>query len=335
MSTFSIIVGIIGIILLISLSAFFSGSETALMAVSRIRLKNLAKTKPRRTRIIEGMLHRPERLIGTILLGNNLVNVAMSAIATAIAISLWGDKGIAYVTVILTLLILIFAEITPKVYAKYFNERVSLIAAPILRAIMLVINPIVVVVTFFSNKLLLLVGVNVSKIKRPILTEEEVKTCIQIGWDDGSITSSEKEMLSRIFTLNDKTIQQVMIPKAKMTMLNADWPTEKILKTVLKSGFSRFPVNKGNEMDIIGFIHAKDILRHFDQKKSISLDKIIRPALFVEDDRKIDKQLRNFQKKKVHQAVVLNKEGLVTGLVTLEDILEELVGSIEDEYDFG
>ena len=166
MSTSAIVMGIIAIVLLLAFSAFFSGSETALMAVSRIRLKHLAKTKPRRTKLIEGMLHKPERLIGTILLGNNLVNVAMSAIATAIAITLWGDKGIAYVTGILTFTILVFAEITPKVYAKYFNERVSLITAPILRAIMIVFNPIVVAVTFVANKLLLLLGIDVSKIKK-------------------------------------------------------------------------------------------------------------------------------------------------------------------------
>ena len=335
MSTSVIILGIIAIVLLLSLSAFFSGSETALMSISRIRLKHLAKTRPRRTQIIEGMLHKPEKLIGTILLGNNLVNVAMSAIATAIAIALWGDKGIAYVTGILTLIILIFAEITPKVYAKYFNERVSLITAPILRVIMVVFNPIVITVTFVANKLLLLVGIDVSKMKGPVLTEEEVKTCIQVGWDDGSITASEKEMLSRIFTLNDKTVEEVMIPKANMTTINADWSARKILDTILKSGYTRFPVSKGEKMEIIGSIHAKDILRYIDLKKSFSLNKIIRPPFFVEDDEKIDTQLRSFQAKKVHQAVVSDKDGQVKGLITLEDILEELVGSIEDEHDFA
>jgi putative hemolysin len=333
MSTSTIIIGIIAIVLLLSFSAFFSGSETALMAISRIRLKHLAKTKPRRAKLIEDMLHKPDRLIGTILLGNNLVNVAMSAIATAIAITLWGDKGIAYVTGILTFAILVFAEITPKVYAKYFNERVSLITAPILRAIMLVINPITITVTFIANKFLLVLGIDVSRIKRPVLTEEEVKTCIQIGWDDGQITLSEKEMLSRIFTLNDKTVEEVMISKEKMTTLDVDWPTEKVLQTVLKSGYSRFPVNRGKGTDIIGFIHAKDILRYFDSKKSFSLDKIIRPPFFIEEDKKIDKQLRNFQAEKIHQAVVLDTDGHVKGLITMEDILEELVGSIEDEYD--
>ncbi len=333
MSSSATVMGIIAIVLLLAFSAFFSGSETALMAVSRIRLKHLAKTKPRRTKLIEGMLHKPERLIGTILLGNNLVNVAMSAIATAIAITLWGDKGIAYVTGILTFIILVFAEITPKVYAKYFNERVSLITAPILRAIMIVFNPIVITVTFVAKKLLLLLGIDVSKIKRPLLTEEEVKTCIQVGWDDGSITASEKDMLSRIFTLNDKTVQQVMVPKTKMVIINADWPNDKILKTIIKSGYSRFPVSNGKGMEIMGSIYAKDNLGYALSKESFSLNKIMRPALFVEDDKKIDMQLKIFQTKKVHQAVVLDKDGQVTGLITLEDILEELVGSIEDEYD--
>jgi putative hemolysin len=152
---------------------------------------------------VERILKKPEKLIGTILLGNNLVNVAMSAIATALAISLWGERGIVYVTAILTLVILIFAEITPKVYAKYFSERISFIAAPVLNVIMVIFNPIVVVVTYVSTKVLLLIGVDVSKIKRPLMTEEEIQTCIKMGWDEGAITaelSKRKEGIQRITT---------------------------------------------------------------------------------------------------------------------------------------
>ena len=163
MDTLSIVPTTIIIIVLLFFSAFFSGSETALMAVSRLRLRHIAKTKPRRAKVVEQMLQKPERLIGTILLGNNMVNVAMSALATAVAVSLWGEKGIAYVTGVLTLAILMFAEITPKVYAKYFNERVSLISAPTLKVIMVVMTPVVISVTFLANKLLLLGGVDVTK----------------------------------------------------------------------------------------------------------------------------------------------------------------------------
>jgi len=321
------------LVVLLGFSAFFSGSETALMAISRLRLRHLAEKKPRRAGVVERILKKPEKLIGTILLGNNLVNVAMSAIATAIAISIWGERGIAYVTAVLTIVILIFAEITPKVYAKYFNERISFIIAPILNVIMVIFNPIVVVVTYISNKLLSLIGIDVSKIKRPLMTEEEIHTCIKMGWDEGAITATERKMLSRVFTLDDKTIGEVMVPRGKMAVLDFNTSITELSKTILKTGYTRFPVKKGNDLEIVGFVHGKDVLRFMDARRLSSLKKIMRPPYFVPADKKIDAQLRSFQARKLHQAVVLDKEGKVAGLITLEDILEELVGSIKDEHD--
>jgi putative hemolysin len=323
------------LVVLLGFSAFFSGSETALMAISRLRLRHLAEKKPRRAGLVERLLKKPEKLIGTILLGNNLVNVAMSAIATAIAISIWGERGIVYVTAILTLVILIFAEITPKVYAKYFNERISFIAAPVLNVIMAIVNPVVVAVTYISNRVLLLIGVDVSRIKRPLMTEEEIQTCIKMGWDEGAITAEERTMLSRVFTLNDKTVGQVMVPREKMAVLDLDASVQELTDTILKTGYSRFPVKKGDDLEIVGFVHGKDILRFLDKKKRVSLEKIMRPPYFVSADKKIDAQLRSFQAKKLHQAVVLDKEGKVAGLITVEDILEELLGSIQDEHDLS
>jgi putative hemolysin len=259
----------------------------------------------------------------------------MSAIATAIAISIWGERGIVYVTAVLTLVILIFAEITPKVYAKHFNERISFGTAPVLNVIMAIVNPVVVAVTYVSNKVLFLIGVDVSKIKRPLMTEEEVQTCIKMGWDEGAISAEERTMLSRVFTLNDKTVGQVMVPKEKMTALDLNASIRELSKTIIKTGYSRFPVKKGNNLEIVGFVHGKDILRFLNRKKPVSLRKIVRPPYFVPGDKKIDAQLRSFQAKKLHQAVVLDKQGKVAGLVTLEDILEELVGSIQDEHDLS
>jgi len=181
MSDANLLVMIILLIALLGFSAFFPGSETALMAISKLRLEHLAQTKPRRARLVERVLKRPEKLIGTILLGNNLVNVAMSAIATALAISIWVDKGIVYVTIVLTFAILIFAEITPKVCAKYFNEPVSFITAPILNVLMLILNPIVIVVNYLSNRILILFGIDVSKIEKPLMSEDEILTCIKVG----------------------------------------------------------------------------------------------------------------------------------------------------------
>jgi len=331
----NLVVMLVLLVVLLVLSAFFSGSETALMAVSRLRLRHLAETKPRRAGIVERILKKPEKLIGTILLGNNLVNVAMSAIATALAISFWGERGIAYVTAILTIVILIFAEITPKVYAKYFNERISFIIAPVLNVIMVIFNPIVVVVIYMSNKLLSLIGIDVSKIKRPLMTEEEIQTCIKVGWDEGAITEDERRMLSRVFTLNDKSVAEVMVPREKMAVLDFNASIADLSKIILKTGYSRFPVKKGNNLEVVGFVHGKDILRFNDEKKPVSLRKIMRPPYFVSADNKIDAQLRSFQAGKLHQAVVLDNKGKVAGLITLEDILEELVGSIQDEHDLS
>ncbi len=324
------------IVLLVGLlgsSAFFSGSETALMTISRLRLRRLAETRPSQVKAVERVLKSPERLIGTILLGNNLVNVAMSALATALAVSYWGEKGVAYVTVVLTLAILIFAEITPKVYAKYFNERVSLATAPILSVMMRLFHPVVIAVTHVSKNILSLIGIDVSKVKRPMMTEAEIRTCIKMGWDEGAITAEEKKLLSRVFTLNDKTIAEVMVPRAKMVVLPLHPTKEEIIRMVLKTGYSRFPVSKGGDSDIVGFVHAKDLFRLARRPKSRAWKRILRPPCFVPADRKIASQLRRFQAQKLHQAVVLDENAEVTGLVTLEDILEELVGSIRDEHD--
>ena len=323
------------LVILLGMSAFFSGSETALMSISKLRLQHLAETSPVRARLIERILKNPERLIGTILLGNNLVNVTMSALATVLALSLWGEKGIVYVTAVLTLAILIFAEITPKVYAKYFNERLSMFSAPILNVIMTIFNPVVIGVTYISTKLLSFLGVDVTKIKKPLFTEAEVRTCIKMAWDEGSITTDERKMLSRVFALNDKTVEDVMVPREEMAVIDAGSPVEKVVKTILKTGYTRFPVSKGKKTNIIGFLHGKDVLELFGHKKNVSIKKIIRPPYFIPADKKIDSQLRSFQDTKLHQAVALDGSGHVIGLITLEDILEELVGAIKDEHDFA
>ncbi len=333
MSGTDVLIMAIFLIGLLGFSAFFSGSETALMSISRLRLRHLVKTKPMRVKLVERVLKRPEKLIGTILLGNNLVNVAMSAIATALAISMWGDKGIVYVTIVLTFAILIFAEITPKVYAKYFNERVSFLTAPILNILMIFLNPVVIIVTYLSGRILFLCGIDVSKIEKPLMSEDEVLTCIKMGWSDGTITSEERLMLSRVFTLNDKAVGDVMIPKEKVMSIDSDAPLEKIYNVIVRTGHSRFPVGDINKSDFIGFIHVKDLFRVKDEKGADFLKDFIRPPYFVPENKKIDAQLRDFQAQKLHQAIVKKADGSITGLITLEDILEELVGSIQDEHD--
>jgi putative hemolysin len=319
------------LIILLLLSAFFSGSETALMAVSKLRLRHLAQTKPRSVRLVERLLLKPERLIGTILLGNNLVNVAMSAVATFLAISFWGEAGIVYVTAILTVIILIFAEITPKVYAKNYSEPVSFVVAPLLFGIMAILSPVVTAVTFLTNRLLLLFGMDVSKVKRPLYTEDIVQTCIKMSYDDGAISPDEKNMLSRVFTLNDIAVERIMVPKDRMVTLDLHAREKEVIRTILKTGHTRFPVEENHE--ILGFVHAKDLFKMIDAGTPIMIGKVLRPPYFIPASRKIDAQLRSFQRRKLHQAIVLDPSGEVAGLITLEDIIEELVGAIRDEHD--
>ncbi len=324
---------LIFIVLLLGVSAFFSGSETALMTVRRIRLRQIAKKHQRAVKIIEGVLEKPERLIGTILLGNNLVNVAMSAIATVLALRWWGDAGVIYVTVLLTVIILIFAEITPKVYARYHSERISIITGPILKGIMTVFSPVTTGATWVVQKLLLLLGIDISKTKRTVMTEAEVKAAITIGWEDGSITGEEREMLSKIFTLNDKSVADVMVPRKRMVTLRSDYTIDEALRSIKRNGYSRYPVRKGKSQEIIGFIHAKDLLGKKGNKKLESMKKLIRPVYYIQEDKKISSQLRHFKGRRLHQAIALDEKGEVAGLITLEDILEQMVGSIQDEYD--
>jgi Mg2+/Co2+ transporter CorB len=326
---------ILGILLIIFLgcSAFFSGSETALMAVGKLRLKHLAASRPKRVRLVEELLEKPDRLIGTILLGNNLVNVAMSAVATALAMSVWGEKGIIYVTVGLTIVILIFCEITPKIYAKYFNERMSFFSAPILKVVTAVSAPIVTLVTFLSHKLLLLTGIDMSKIEKPLMTEAEVRTCIQVGWDEGAVTDEERKLLTRVFRLNDKSVAEIMVPREKMATLDLNASIKETIEKVIKTGFSRFPVMTSKTDEVVGVIHAKDLFKIVGDGTFATLEKIILPASFVSADEKIDAQLRRFKALKKHQAIVINQENTPIGLITLEDTLEELVGSIQDEHD--
>jgi len=322
------------LLLLLGFSAFFSGSETALMAVSKLRLKSLEKEQPLRARLIEKTLRKPETLIGAILLGNNLVNVAMSALATVFAVSLWGDEGIIYVTVLLTLAILIFAEITPKVYARYYNERVSLFAIPVLVVIMKVFAPVTALITFISTKLLLVLGVNIARVKRPLFTEAEVQSCIKMAWDDRMITTQERQLLARVFTLNDKQVRDVMVPKKEAVFLRAKDRLSDVIERVNRTGYSRFPVLEGRGEKVIGFVHGKDVLRlQRDHREEIQIKRVMRPPYVIPGDRTIDVQLRQFQSLKLHQGVVLDENGAIAGIVTLEDILEELVGAIQDEHD--
>ncbi len=322
---------LLGLILLIAFSAFFSGSETALMAVDRWRIRHLG-SKRRRARLVEKTLEEPEKLIGTILLGNNLVNVAASALATSIAIKLAGEGGVIWATLIMTLVILVFAEITPKTIAAYHPERIAMFVVQPIYALIRVLFPIVRILSAVSNKLIAILN-----LEKPggesISSIEEIAAMIRVGAEEGVIKKRDEEMLQAVLDLDRIPVESVMLPTRDMVAFEINTPYEKVLAGVEESEFSRYPVYEDSKGNVSGFMHIRDLLKWQGPTTEFSLAKIIRQASYVPEGRSVRRQLVDFQKSRIHLAFVVDEYGEVAGIVTLEDILEEIVGEIEDEHD--
>ncbi|MEE9121914.1 MAG: CNNM domain-containing protein [Syntrophobacteria bacterium] len=322
---------LLGLMFLIASSAFFSGSETALMAVDRWRIRHLSR-KGRRARLVEKMLKEPEKLIGTILLGNNLVNVAASALATSIAIKLVGEGGVIWSTLIMTLLILLFAEITPKTVAAYYPEQMSILIVQPIYVLIKLFYPIVRVLSAVSNKLIALLRLEKSGFE-PILGIEEITSMIQVGAEEGVLKKRDEEMLQAVLTLDRIPVESVMLPMRDVVAFEIDTPYEEVMAGVKKSEFSRYPVFQERKSEVSGFVHIRDLLRWTGTPGQFSLKKIMRPASYVPEGKSLRQQLVDFQKSRLHLAFVVDEYGEVVGIVSLEDILEEIVGEIEDEHD--
>lgn len=322
---------LVGLGVLIAFSAFFSGSETALMAVDRWRIRSLARRR-RRPRLVEKTLREPEKLIGTILLGNNLVNVAASALATGLAIDLVGDRGIIWATFIMTVVILIFAELTPKTLAAYYSERVAIIVVEPIYALIKILYPLVRMLSAITNKVLRLFGVKKPDYKA-VLSTEEIAAMIQFGAEEGILRKREEEMLQAVLALDRIRVESVMVPMRDVVAFEVNTSHQEVLSGVKKTEFSRYPVYENDKAEVLGFIHIRDLLKWQDQSRDFALRKIMRNASYVPEAKSARQQLVDFQRTRIHLAFVVDEYGEVVGIVTLEDILEEIVGEIEDEHD--
>jgi putative hemolysin len=322
---------LLGLMFLIASSAFFSGSETALMAVDRWRIRHLSR-KGRRARLVEKTLKEPEKLIGTILLGNNLVNVAASALATSIAIKFVGEGGVIWSTLIMTLLILVFAEITPKTVAAYYPEQMSILIVQPIYVLIKLLYPIVRVLSAVSNKLIALLRLEKSG-HEPILGIEEIAGMIQVGAEEGVLKKRDEEMLQAVLTLDRIPVESVMLPTRDVVAFEIDTPHEEVMARVKESEFSRYPVYQESKSEVSGFVHIKDLFKWTGTPGQFSLKKIMRRASYVPEGKSLRQQLVDFQKSRIHLAFVVDEYGEVVGIVSLEDILEEIVGEIEDEHD--
>jgi len=321
------------LVVLLLLSAFFSGSETALLGADWLKMRYLARKGDRRARIYQRLMERRDLLLGTILVGNNLVNIAAAAIATALALATFGERGIALATGAMTLLLLVFGEIAPKTFASQRAEPLALTVAPVFALLGRLMYPAVVAVTFLSNGLLRLFGARPEATPRQSLSEDEIRTLIAEGGATGAVGESKRRMLHGIFQMGRQTVREVMVPRTRVRALEVTTPMSEAVESFVGTGYTRLPVFRENLDEIVGIAHARDALAILGKGAGGSLASIAREPFFVPESKDLESMLLEFQTKRTHIAVVVDEYGGVEGIVTLEDVLEEIVGEIRDEHD--
>ncbi len=326
------------IFLLLLLSGLFSGSETALTAASKARIHHMAKQGDKRAKRVAHLIDDKERLIGAILLGNNLVNILASALATSLFLNLMGDDGVFIATAVMTALVLIFAEVLPKSYAIANTERMALAVSRVIRFVVFLFAPIVALVQRIVRITLRLFGVDISSTDNALSPQEEIRGAIDLHRHEGGLVKEEQHMLGSILDLEDVTIEDVMLHRKSMEMLDVNADTDDIIAAVVRSQYTRLPLFENEPENIVGVLHAKDVLRALrragGQMHRFNVKRIMTKPWFVPETTSLKEQLNAFLERKSHFALVVDEYGDIQGLVTLEDILEEIVGDIADEHDF-
>jgi putative hemolysin len=319
---------------LLLLSAFFSGSEVALFSLGPLRLQQMKEKKLPSFRVIERLLDQPRRLLISILVGNEIVNVSASTLATPVFISYLGERGELIAIITMTFLTLFLGEIIPKSLGISYPETVSSLIARPMREFVQLVTPIRRVINRLVDAITSLLRIKRDP-RETIYMEAEFKDLVDLGHREGSLEETEKEMIHRVFRLGDTTVSTIMTPKNQLFTLPLEVGFEKLLKLVKEKHYSRIPVYSQDKNNIVGILNAKDLLPFIAQTggQRFSLATLLRKPLFVPQNKSIDELLRELQQKKVHIAIAVNEHGNVTGLVTMEDILEEIFGEIYDEYD--
>src|SRR3989338_406688 len=318
---------IIIFVFLVIVSGFFAAAEVSLLSISRLRVRHLLSQKKKEAEYIRLLKEDPDRLLSTVLIGNNLANVAASVIATVIAFELFGDYAISIATGLTTILLLVFGDIAPKSFATKYTEKFAFLVAKPIWGMSVIFYPGIRILKF-------LMGPLNPKTIDPIITVDELKTYVEAGHEIGSIKELEKKMIHRIFEFDQISVKEIMTPKLEMVVVNANDRISKAIRIPAKKLYSRLPVYSKKKENIIGILNVKDALRNFDSKTlNDRVEKYTRKPIFVPETLKIDRLLRLFQKKNEHIAIVVNEQGMITGLVTIENVLEEIVGNIRDESD--
>lgn len=321
-------------LLLLFLSSFFSSAETALTTVSAHTVRVMAEDGSKRARILFHLIRHPERMLSGILIGNNLVNISLTSLSTTMAIDLFGSIGAGIAAGVLTLLILLFGEITPKTFASIYNIKLALAYAPVIDVMIRILSPLIFLIQKLSSGLLSLLKLDPDRAKQTV-TEKEIRTIVRTGYENGAIEEEEKEMLDNVFDFKNLTARDIMLPKVDISFVSLDASYDEVVNTFLQSGRSRLPVFRDTKDTVAGILYLKDLyfycIRH--ETAGFCPKEIMRPAFFTYETQKVSDLLLQMKEQSLSFAIVLDEYGEAAGLITLEDIVEEIFGDIRDEYD--
>ncbi|ODT51165.1 HlyC/CorC family transporter [Devosia sp. 63-57] len=325
-----------GIIVLLAMSFFFSGSETALTAASRARMHQLARNGDNRAVLVESLTREKERLIGALLLGNNIVNILASTLAASVLIAVFGEAGIAYATIAMTAAVVIFSEVLPKTLALMRPDSFALAVVPVVRVVVVFFAPVTLAVQAVVNSILRLFGLDATNASA-ISGHDEIRGTLDLLHSEGEVVKDDRDMLGGLLDLKDLVVSDVMVHRTQMTAFDVTRPVNELVRDVLDCAYTRMPLYENESDNIVGVLHAKDVLRALmdanGDTSQVDVRKIMTKPWFIPQSTPVQVQLSAFLKRHAHMALVLDEYGVLEGLVTLEDIIEEIVGDISDEHD--
>lgn len=321
------------VLILLMLSAFFSSAETALTTVNKVRVRTLAENGDKRAAMVASVIENPGKMLSTILIGNNIVNLSASSLMTTLALRVFGSAAVGIATGVLTLLILVFGEITPKTMSTMYAEQISFAYAGAIHALMVILTPVIFIVNKLSRGVLFVLRVDPNKKQDP-MTEDELRTIVEVSHEEGVIESEEKKMINNVFDFGDAVAKDVMVPRIDMTMVDVNASFSELMTLFQEERFTRIPVYEENTDNVIGIVNMKDfILFDHDKEKNFSVRDYLREPLYTYEYKKTAELMLEMRKTFNNIAIVLDEYGATAGLITLEDMLEEIVGEIRDEYD--
>ena len=323
------------LIILAGFSFFFSASETSIIGLSRIRLRHMLKKGLKHAQSVQRLVTKLDKLIGAILIGNNIVNIAISSIVTGIFVQAYGYRwGVVVSTFVTTLVLLIFCEVTPKILSAKHSEKVALITAPAMEIVIVILKPLITFFIGLSNFILKIFGVGPAE-RSPLITEEELRMMIEMGKEEGVLSEEERSMLHRIFEFGDTKLSDVMVAKDKIVGVNLNTSSEDLLNIFVEEGHARLPVYSGGIDNIVGVVYAQDLLYILREKGLFLLQDLLHETCYVSGTMRVNELLKRFQREKIQIAIIVDKDKKALGLVTLEDLLEEIVGEIEEKHARG